>query len=45
MYQSLGSQWATSILAFASVAMIPIPFAFYKYGPQVRERSTFAQVL
>jgi hypothetical protein len=45
MYRALGTQWATSVLGFASIAMIPIPFAFYKYGPRVRERSKFAQVL
>jgi len=45
MYRALGTQWATSVLAFASVAMIPIPFAFYRYGPQIRDRSKYAQVL
>ena len=45
MYRALGTQWATSVLGFAVIAMIPIPFAFYKYGPRVRERSKFAQVL
>jgi len=45
MYEALGTQWATSILAFAALAMIPIPFAFYRYGPKIRERSKYAQTL
>jgi hypothetical protein len=45
MYRALGTQWATSVLAFVAVLMIPIPFAFYKYGPQIRERSKWAQSL
>ena len=45
MYRALGTQWATSVLGFSAVFMIPIPFAFYKYGPKIRERSKYAQVL
>jgi len=45
MYESLGTQWATSILGFVAAAMIPIPFVFYRYGPKIRERSKYAQTL
>lgn len=45
MYRGLGTQWATSVLAFLAVLMIPIPFAFYKYGPKIREKSKWTQTL
>jgi len=45
MYRALGTEWATSILGFAALTMVPIPFAFYKWGPQIRTRSKWAQVL
>ncbi|CAK7271059.1 hypothetical protein SEPCBS57363_004421 [Sporothrix epigloea] len=42
MYHKLGDQWASSLLAFLTVAMLPFPFLFYKYGKQIRSRSKFA---
>ncbi|KAI9494083.1 major facilitator superfamily domain-containing protein [Zychaea mexicana] len=39
LYRNLGSQWASSLLAFISLAIIPIPFVFYKWGPQIRAKS------
>ena len=41
MYQSLGSEWATSLLGFLCVALIPAPFVFHKYGEKLRKRSKF----
>ncbi|KAF2787092.1 MFS general substrate transporter [Melanomma pulvis-pyrius CBS 109.77] len=41
MYQALGVGWATSLLGFLSVAMLPIPFVFYKFGPAIRKRSQY----
>lgn len=38
MYQGLGLQWASWLLAFVSLAMVSIPFVFYKYGKTVREK-------
>lgn len=29
MYQELGFGWATSLLGFIKVLLVPIPFAFY----------------
>lgn len=43
MYEHLGPAWATSIPAFASLVMIPIPFVFIRYGPQIRGRSRICQ--
>jgi DHA1 family multidrug resistance protein-like MFS transporter len=42
MYHNLGVAWATSLLAFLNVAMIPAPILFYKYGARIRALSKFA---
>ncbi|KAL2810350.1 efflux pump antibiotic resistance protein [Aspergillus granulosus] len=42
MYNSLGYQWATSLLAFLTVAMLPFPYIFFKFGPRIRAKSRFA---
>jgi len=39
MYHNLGNGWAASTWGFISLAMIPIPFLFYRYGKSVRARS------
>lgn len=38
MYERLGLQWGSWLLAFISLAMTVIPFAFYKYGKPLRAR-------
>ncbi|KAL1952797.1 hypothetical protein VTO42DRAFT_4241 [Malbranchea cinnamomea] len=42
MYDDLGIHWASSIPAFLSVACIPFPFLFYRYGARIRKKCTFA---
>ena len=39
MYSKLGIPWATSLLAFLAVAMIPIPVLFFVYGAKIRSWS------
>ena len=39
MYQRLGIAWATSLLGFLSVAMVPIPVLFYIFGERIRNWS------
>ncbi|KAJ8102607.1 major facilitator superfamily domain-containing protein [Lipomyces tetrasporus] len=39
MYIKLTPRWACTLLGFISLAMAPIPFLFYKYGPAIRARS------
>ncbi|KDQ08549.1 hypothetical protein BOTBODRAFT_48147 [Botryobasidium botryosum FD-172 SS1] len=39
MFHGLGNGWAASLLAFVSIAMIPIPFLFYRFGSVIRARS------
>lgn len=41
MYKGLGVHWATSLLGFCTVAMMPIPWVFHKWGPKLRERSKY----
>lgn len=42
MFNKLGVAWATSLLAFLCVLMVPIPIVFYRYGPRIRAMSKFA---
>ena len=42
MFHTMKNQWAFTLLAFVSVAMMPIPFFFYFYGPSFRNRSKYA---
>lgn len=42
MYNKLGYQWATSLLAFLTVAMMPFPYIFFRWGKQIRGKSRFA---
>ncbi|KAF2769076.1 putative MFS multidrug transporter [Teratosphaeria nubilosa] len=42
MYQGLGVQWASSLLGFLCVALVPCPFVFYRYGRTIRGWSKFA---
>lgn len=42
MYENMGIQWATSLLAFLCIAFIPMPVLFWKYGARIRAKSRFA---
>ncbi|CZR66736.1 related to TPO4-Proposed vacuolar polyamine transporter [Phialocephala subalpina] len=41
MVDNLGFAWATSLLGFITVAMIPIPWVFFKWGPVLRTKSRY----
>ncbi|KAK3678914.1 hypothetical protein LTR78_001367 [Recurvomyces mirabilis] len=41
MYQRLGIGWATSLLGFISLGLLPIPFVFFKFGPTIRAKSRY----
>ncbi|KAI9148199.1 Caffeine resistance protein [Paramyrothecium foliicola] len=43
MYNYLGVSWASSTLAFISIAFIPIPFALFKWGEKLRHKSKHAR--
>ena len=42
MFDSLGIQWASTLLGCVAVILIPIPFVFYFYGAKIRQRSAYA---
>lgn len=42
MYRKLGIPWASSVLGFFSVLLIPIPLLFYVYGPRLRARGRYS---
>lgn len=42
MYEKLGYQWATALLAFLTLAMLPFPYLFFMYGKRIRGQSKFA---
>ncbi|PLB51231.1 putative MFS multidrug transporter [Aspergillus steynii IBT 23096] len=45
MYHKLGVDWASSLLGFITVAMIPIPVVFFIYGKKIRAMSKFSPKL
>lgn len=42
MYHTLGLEWASSLMAFISLACCLIPFCFYKWGAVIRQKSKYA---
>ena len=42
MYTKLGVQWATALLGFLCLALVPAPILFYIYGKKIRGWSRFA---
>ena len=42
MYDTLGYQWASSLLAFIALACCAIPYVFYFQGAKIRRYSKFA---
>ncbi|KAJ5722703.1 hypothetical protein N7488_000738 [Penicillium malachiteum] len=45
MFNRLGIHWACSLIAFISLAVSIIPFAFIRYGDRIRANSKFCQEL
>ncbi|KAL7810193.1 MFS general substrate transporter [Trichoderma gracile] len=43
MYNTLGFQWASSLLAFLTLAMVPFPYLFFTYGKKIRTKSRYAK--
>ncbi|OCL08894.1 MFS multidrug transporter-like protein [Glonium stellatum] len=41
MYERLGISWATSLLAFFVLALTPVPWILYRFGPAIRARSRY----
>jgi len=45
MFNGLGIEWASTLLGFVAVALIPVPIFFLKYGARLRAKSKFAPSL
>ncbi|GAA5881298.1 hypothetical protein JCM8547_003488 [Rhodosporidiobolus lusitaniae] len=43
MYERLGNQWATSLIAFLALLVTPIPFVWRRYGKKLRLKSPHAR--
>lgn len=41
VYSKLGIAWATSLLGFISIALLPVPWVLYVKGPSLRKRSNY----
>lgn len=44
MFSKLGIGWASSLLGFVSVALLPVPWVLYKYGKRIRAHSQYITV-
>lgn len=42
MYNKLGYPWASSLLGFLTLVMLPFPYIFFRYGKRIRGHSRFA---
>ncbi|KAF7986356.1 hypothetical protein HWV62_35362 [Athelia sp. TMB] len=42
MYDALGAHWASSLIGFVALLLMPIPFVLTKYGPTLRLKSKYA---
>lgn len=45
LYSGIGPNWASTIFACIGAVLAIVPFIAFKYGPKIRERSKFAQML
>ncbi|PYI12663.1 MFS general substrate transporter [Aspergillus sclerotiicarbonarius CBS 121057] len=41
MFEGLGVGWATTLLAFVTLLLAPIPWIFWVYGPRIRKASKY----
>ncbi|KAH9886327.1 hypothetical protein F4778DRAFT_475407 [Xylariomycetidae sp. FL2044] len=43
MYERLGYQWASTLLAFLTLIMAPFPYLFFQYGKILRKNSGYTK--
>ncbi|TQS32492.1 hypothetical protein Golomagni_07189, partial [Golovinomyces magnicellulatus] len=41
MFKAMGVDWAVSLFGFVTIALVPIPWVLFKYGPTIRARSKY----
>lgn len=44
VYEKLGIAWASSLLGFIALALLPIPWVFFRFGPSIRAKSQYKTV-
>ncbi|KAL4863935.1 hypothetical protein BDV12DRAFT_189284 [Aspergillus spectabilis] len=44
VYENLGVEWASTLLAALAVVLMPSPIAFYLYGARIRSWSRFCEI-
>ncbi|KAK2601435.1 hypothetical protein N8I77_010884 [Diaporthe amygdali] len=44
MFSSMGIGWASSLLGFVSIALVPVPWVLYKYGHRIRAHSQYITI-
>ncbi|KAJ5555798.1 hypothetical protein N7461_004268 [Penicillium sp. DV-2018c] len=44
MYNKLGIEWASSLLGFIALALLPVPWVFFKMGKRLRSLSKYETV-
>ena len=44
VYTALGIPWATSLFGFIAVALTPVPWVLFKWGPQIRAKSHYETI-
>ncbi|EAQ86381.1 hypothetical protein CHGG_07634 [Chaetomium globosum CBS 148.51] len=44
MFSSMGIGWASSLLGFVSVVLVPVPWVLYKYGRRIRAHSQYITI-
>ncbi|CAH0057766.1 unnamed protein product [Clonostachys solani] len=43
IYSRVGVVWATNMLGFVALSMVPIPWIFYYFGKAIREKGTWSR--
>lgn len=43
MYERLGNEWASTLLAFLALVLVPIPWVFFYKGETIRQKSPWAR--
>ncbi|KAA1468798.1 MFS general substrate transporter [Dentipellis sp. KUC8613] len=45
MFDAMNPRWASTLLGFVAILLMPTPFVFRKYGPYLRSKSKYVPVL
>jgi len=44
VYHKLGIAWATSLLGFVAVALLPVPWVLFGFGKRIRRKSGYETI-